>query len=117
MMEIIDASDSKKLESLYRGGWDAPQNVIDGVGTIVRAVREHGDDAVIEYTRRFDDANFELTQLHVPIPPRSEARRLVPDDVARALELARERVAHFHEKQRRSDIVYSEDDGTRYGFY
>jgi histidinol dehydrogenase len=45
------------------------------------------------------------------------ARALVPEPIADALQLARERIAAFHERQKTKDIEYAEEDGTRYGFY
>jgi histidinol dehydrogenase len=113
---IVRASDAQALAALYRGGWDPPAAVVEDVAQILSAVRARGDAAVIEYARRFDDATFDLARLRVRIPGIADARRAIPSDVARAIELARERVRHFHERQLRDDIVYVESDGTRYEF-
>jgi histidinol dehydrogenase len=53
MLEIVGASDERALAALYRKGWSAPDAVRDGVSAIISAVRERGDDALLEYTRRF----------------------------------------------------------------
>src|SRR5262249_38923125 len=87
-----------------------------GVSSILADVRTRGDSAIVEYTRRFDDPVFDRAKLRVPIPMLTQARKLVPAEIADALALARERVARFHERQRHADLTYVDEDGTRYGF-
>lgn len=116
-MKVIAGNDRARLAALYRGGWMAPGDIVATVGTILADVRTRGDAALVEYTRRFDDAQYDLSKLRVPIPMSDQARMLVPEEIAQALQLARRRVARFHEQQRRADISYVEDDGTRYGFH
>jgi histidinol dehydrogenase len=41
----------------------------------------------------------------------------VPNETANALDLARDRIARFHERQRQLDLSYAEEDGTRYGLH
>lgn len=44
------------------------------------------------------------------------ARPLVTKEIATALELAKERIERFHQRQRQPDVSYVEEDGTRYSF-
>lgn len=90
------------------------EDVVTSVGKILRDVRSRGDDALCEYARRFDDPEFSLERLRVPLPSLEEARTFVPSNVAAGLELARERVIAFHARQRIPDIEYDERDGSRY---
>ena len=76
-------------------------------------MRAHGDDAVVAYTRRFDDPNATAATLRVTIPSLAEAQSLVPEQIARGLRLARERIAAFHERQRATEIELRDPDGTR----
>ncbi|MGZ3503177.1 MAG: histidinol dehydrogenase [Vulcanimicrobiaceae bacterium] len=115
-MKIIDARDRAQLADLYRDGWDPPESVVTRVREIIADVRKRGDVALVEYTRHFDDPGFNEGKLRVPIPMAEQARRLVPEEIAQGLHLARERVAAFHERQLPADIDYSDEDGTRYGF-
>jgi histidinol dehydrogenase len=85
------------------------------VAAIVAAVRLRGDAALVEYTRRFDEAEYDLAKLRVPIPMEDQARALVPAEIADALRLVKERVLRFHERQRLPDVAYADEDGTRYG--
>ncbi len=113
--EIVEASDSR-LASFFTAGWAPPSEVIQGVREIIEEVRERGDTALVEYTRRWDDPAFDLGALRVPIPMEGQARSLVTPEIANALAIAKERIARFHERQRRADIEYVEPDGTQYAF-
>ncbi len=115
-MKITDASDRDALRGLYAGGWNSPQAVVDSVRAILDDVRARGDDALVDYTRRWDFPDASRDALRVPIPSRDEARSLVPDEIASGLELARERIADFHARQLPEPIDYRTDDGTRYAF-
>ncbi len=113
-MRVFQASDAQALAPLYRGGWDPPTDVTTRVRGILDDVRAHGDAAVVDYARRLDDPQFDLTKIRVEIPPLAEARAAIPADVVTAIELARDRVERFHRRQLHDDIDYVEDDGTRY---
>jgi len=111
-MRIVDAGDLDSLTTLFAGGWDAPPDVRAGVTAIVADVRARGDAAVVDYTRRFDAPEFDASMLRVAVPPLAQARGLVPPEVAAALELARDRVAAFHERQSAHDTRHQDADGT-----
>ncbi|HUS28170.1 MAG TPA: histidinol dehydrogenase [Kofleriaceae bacterium] len=75
--------------------------VDDTVATILRDVRTRGDEAVAEYTRRFDQREppYEVTrakwdELAAKVSPRVKA----------ALELAASRIRAFHERQAEPDV-------------
>ena len=115
-MKIVAASDAAALRGLYAGGWDAPQPVVESVRAILADVRTRGDEALVDYTRRWDFDGASLETLRVTIPPIADARRLIPETIASGLELARERIADFHARQLPEPIDYRAADGTRYGF-
>jgi histidinol dehydrogenase len=115
-VKIVDAGDGEALRGLYAGGWDPPQAIVDGVRAILRDVRERGDDALLDYTRRWDFADASREGLRVEIPARADARGLVPEEIATGLELARDRIADFHARQLPEPIDYRAADSTRYAF-
>ena len=112
MIAIVDASDRQALAGLYAGGWSPSDTLVDTVRDILRDVRTRGDEAVLDYTRRWDDANATLAGLRVAIPTLEAARALVPAEIADGLTLAHARVAAFHERQRAHDLQTREDDGS-----
>ncbi|MBV8721736.1 MAG: histidinol dehydrogenase [Candidatus Eremiobacteraeota bacterium] len=113
-MNVIAASETKRLASVFSRGWNAAPEVASAVSETVIAVREKGDATLVEYARRYDDPSFDVSKLRVPLPMYDSARALVPHETAAALELARDRIARFHERQRQVDLSYAEEDGTRY---
>ncbi len=115
-LQILQGGDYEALAALYRGGWECPPDVSLRVAQIVAAVRERGDEALVEYSRLLDDPSYDISKLRVPIPMHEQARSLVPHDIVTALALARERVESFHRRQLRTDVEYDEEDGTRYAF-
>lgn len=113
-MQIIAASDPRLARP--PGGWHPSAEIVEDVCEIVADVRVRGDAALLEYTRRWDDPTVDPPSLRVAIPMLDAARSFVPRQIAEGLALAKERVARFHERQRRVDVAYEEPDGTRYAF-
>lgn len=86
------------------------------VKEIIANVRVRGDDALIEYTRRFD--RRELTsaaELEIPRQRLREAARALTKEQYDALANAAERIRAYHERQRTESWSYTEPDGTRLG--
>jgi histidinol dehydrogenase len=115
-VKIVAASDAAALRGLYAGGWDPPRAVVEAVRAILDDVRERGDEALAEYTRRWDHAEATVAGLRVDIPSRKHARALVPEQIAAGLELAKERIAEFHARQLPDPIDYHAHDMTHYAF-
>ena len=115
-MKVVAASDPAALRGLLDGAWTAPPAIVNEVAQILDGVRQRGDAAIVEYTRRFDDEAFDRSKLRVPIPMADGARALVSKEIGSALELAKERIERFHQRQREPDVTYVEEDGTRYSF-
>ena len=115
-MRIVAAADPDALRGLYAGGWDPPREIVASVRAIVDDVRARGDDALVDCTRRWDFEHASEAGLRVEIPSRKHARALVPEQIATGLELARERIAAFHQRQLLDPIDYREHDLTHYAF-
>lgn len=113
-MNVVSAADAAALEGLLERGWRVPESVTGEVGEILRNVGARGDAAVVEYARGFDDERFDISKLRVPIPMLDRARALVSPEIAAGLELAKERITRFNDRQRQPDVNYVEGDGTRY---
>ncbi len=83
---------------------------------IIQAVRERGDDALVELTRRFD--GLEVASMADLILPRERLEqaltRLTPAR-RHALEAAAERVRSYHQRQKQDSWSYTEADGTQLG--
>jgi histidinol dehydrogenase len=114
-MNVVAASETVELGALIGSGWGAPEAVVDEVARILADVRDRGDAAIEDCARRYDDDRFDLAHLRQPIPMTETARTMLPREITGALELARERIARFHERQRQPELAFVEEDGARYG--
>ena len=86
------------LKSAESPSIEVGQEVVETVRDIVGEVRARGDEAVAEYTRRFDDVERE--SLRVGDEEIEAARERVPEDRREAIDHTVENVREFHEEQR-----------------
>lgn len=88
------------------------QTVLD----ILQQVKSRGDEAVIEYTNRFDHLQAQsMAELEIGQDQLREALEKLPEDQRKALLTAAERVRRYHERQRQDSWQYEEEDGTVLG--
>ncbi len=90
--------------------------VADAVKDILKSVRLSGDEAVVEFTNRFDRMSVEsMAELEIPMSRMKEALTRIPEDERKALEFSTERLFAYHEHQRAESWSYTEADGTMLG--
>jgi histidinol dehydrogenase len=111
-LRVVDARDERALAGLFAGGWDPPESVRSTVAAILADVRARGDEALAEYTRRFDFPGASARGVRVELPAEAQAAKALPARIAEGLRLARERVAEFHARQLPEDIEHRDADGT-----
>ena len=88
------------------------QTVLD----ILHQVKNRGDEAVIEYSNRFDHLQVnDIAQLEISQAQLLKALEDLPHDQSKALLTAAERVRRYHERQRSESWQYEEEDGTMLG--
>ncbi|WP_087717928.1 histidinol dehydrogenase [Salinicola salarius] len=111
-----DADFDTRLDSLLAWEGVSDHEVGGRVAEIIAAVRQRGDDAVIEYTNRFDRLSAtDMAELVIG-PERLEAAfEGVPAEQREALRHAAERIRLYHERQKPESWQYSEPDGTVLG--
>jgi histidinol dehydrogenase len=78
-------------------------------------VREQGDDALIEFTSRFDGVDLTADRLRVSSDEISRSAARAPDSLVAAIELAIENVRRFHEPQRPASYFVDGVGGGRLG--
>ena len=83
-----------------------PTEIVSG---IIADVRKRGDEALLEYTKRFDGA--ELSALQVSEEEIEEAFSLVEPRFLEILKNAAENIRAFHQKQVRTSFIINEQDG------
>ncbi len=83
---------------------------------IITDVRQNGDQAVINYTNRFDQTAFSHAgELELSQATLKAAWEQLPADQAQALKTAAERIRAYAEQQKMASWQYTEADGTVLG--
>ncbi len=94
---ITEPNIAQWAELVRRPAFDVTR-LFDVVRPIMEAVHTHGDQALHEYGLRFD--GVQLKSLAVSETELTEARCLIPQELAEAVELAYCNIYDFHELQR-----------------
>ncbi len=104
-----------RLSAIIDRGLDLPQKQVEAVTQIIQDVRNNGDRAVLEYTRRFDcptmaEAAFEATPAEF-----DAAAGSVNESFLRALNRAVSQIEAFHSRQRSTSWIDMQREGTLLG--
>jgi histidinol dehydrogenase len=81
------------------------------VQMILSAVRNRGDEAVVEYTRKFDAPRFDRAQLRVSNREIEQAYQEVDAEFRATLALAIDRIRTFHEREKEESWTMARVDG------
>ncbi|MCX7159123.1 MAG: histidinol dehydrogenase [Proteobacteria bacterium] len=115
-LDTQDADFSLRLRKLAGHEASQDESVEATVRSIVAAIRERGDEALLEYTRQFDRVDaLSMADLEIDREELVRALRAIPAVQAQALRDAAERIRRFHERQRSESWEYADSDGTRLG--
>jgi len=119
---VIQSLDAKQVDFSERLSqllaWDSVSDtaVAEVVATILADVKSRGDDAVREYTQRFDRLDAKsMDDLCVPQARLAQALAAISPEERAALETAAERVRSYHLHQKQDSWQYTEADGTVLG--
>ncbi|MEE1243831.1 histidinol dehydrogenase [Frisingicoccus sp.] len=87
----------------------------DTVNEIVEAVKANGDQAVFEYTKKFDGAELTPENIRVTQEEIEEAYKQVDTEVLEVIRKAIVNIRTYHEKQKQYSWFDSKPDGTILG--
>ncbi|WYD79814.1 MAG: histidinol dehydrogenase [Candidatus Electrothrix gigas] len=102
----------KSMDSLRDRFALADSNCAQTVTDILDQVRSRGDEAVVEYTRRFDAPELSLEAFKVSEEEFDQAAESVDEDFMATLSFAAERIRLFHEREMEDSWMMTRDDGT-----
>lgn len=115
-LDTAEADFEARFTRLLHWSPEQDQGIEQAVSAILADVQVRGDEALMDYTRRFDRldvhkaAGLRLSQAEL-----QAALDGLPAAERQALERAAERIRRYHEHQRTSSWMYTEADGTRLG--
>ena len=102
-----------RFDTLVNARREADEDVSLAVSAILKRVRDEGDPALADLTRRFDGHDLEPWQID-PADCLSALHGL-DSNLRAALELAAQRITDYHEKQRPTDRDETDVAGVRLG--
>ncbi len=90
-------------------------DVSETVRAIIADVRKRGDEALHDYTSRFDGFDSRTVGLRIEAEEIAQAKARISPDVLAALSLAAERIRAYHERQMPDDELWTDAIGARLG--
>lgn len=115
-LNTTDANFWQRLEALTAWEGVADEAVTATVREILAQVRQRGDDALLEYTQRFDRLALEqASDLEITLAQRQQALASLPATQRTALETAATRIRAYAERQKLESWTFTEADGTMLG--
>ena len=109
-LDINDTDFDRQFSAILTRGEETSLQVTEVVRGIIQDIRSSGDDALLEYTNRFDRLGLaDAAGLEITADEIEAAVAAVPADDLAALQLACERVARFHEKQKQQTWLSTEE--------
>src|SRR5690606_22356345 len=111
-----DADFDQRLTQLTAWSEERDAEVGARVRDIIRAIRERGDAALIEFTNRFDRRDVrDISELVIGAEALQAALHRIPAAQRTALEAAAARVRDYHQRQKQESWQYRDADGTLLG--
>ena len=106
-----DASFAEAFRALVADGRDTTTRVDAPVTAIIADVRARGDEALIDYTTRFDHLDLTAATMRVTPDEIAAATASVPAPLLEALDLAATRIEAFHRAQMPADLEQTDEAG------
>lgn len=115
-LSAADGDFDSRLAQLVAWETVSDANVEGVVGEVLSQIRLRGDEALLEYTNRFDRRTVTaVPELEISAGALADALETIGTGERQALELAAERVRRYHQHQKQESWSYQEADGTVLG--
>jgi histidinol dehydrogenase len=115
----LNASDNdflEQLENVVQRDMLISESITQAVKTILDDVRANGDEALLNYTRKFDGFDVaSMTDVIIEKDQLLASLESITPKQREALTHAADRIRSYHEKQRQESWQYSESDGSIFG--
>ncbi len=115
LLEFDDPRFEAALSAIVSRGESPPEGVEETVEAIIEAVRRQGDQALLEYTARFDGLDLTAAELQVTQAEIQAALAAVDAESMAALQLAADRIAAFHRRQKTETWLTTDEQDVMLG--
>ncbi len=115
-LDSADAGFDAQFAELLTAKREASVDVNETVTAIIADVRKRGDEAVVDYTRKFDRLP-EITRetLAIPAADIDAATAACAPETVEALKMAAERIAAYHQRQLPENARFTDPQGVELG--
>jgi histidinol dehydrogenase len=116
MIKIIDAQkEAKLLETLVSRNQFEDKEVLTRVDEIVNNVKQKGDQALLEYTKRFDNVDLSIENISVSDKEIQDAYNSIDKELLNIIRRAKKNIEIFHIKQKENSWFSTESNGVLLG--
>ena len=115
-LNSLDSTFEKDFETLLSSKREDSVDVDSSVRDIIGAVIEFGDQALLDYTQKFDRIVLSPDKLRFSQSELKEKAAEVSDKDRRALELAAARIEAYHKKQLPENAFWIDESGVELGW-
>ncbi len=105
-----------RFRALLEAKRESSVDVDAAVAAIIADVRARGDEALAEYTLRFDRVDLSRTGFRIAAEEIDAAVAACDREALRALEFAHERVLAYHQRQTPADVAFVDGLGVELGW-
>jgi histidinol dehydrogenase len=111
MIPILKAADAGEIKKrLLSRTQLSDEKIVNAVKEIVSNVRDRGDAALFEYTKKFDKADLNAETVRVTCEEIEEAYKAADEKWLNAMREAAKRITAFHEKQKQKTWMDFEEN-------
>ena len=114
-LRFSDAGFAEAFRAISERGETTPAGILQTVEEILADVRSRGDAALCEYTERFDRLKLDAATLEVSATEIEQALAAVDRDTLATLQLAADRIASFHRRQKEETWLSDDEPDIRLG--
>ena len=115
-LNSLDSTFEKDFETLLSSKREDSVDVDSSVRDIIGAVIEFGDQALLDYTQKFDRIVLSPDKLRFTQSELEDKAAEVSDKDRRALELAAARIEAYHKKQLPENAFWTDESGVELGW-
>lgn len=115
IIELTQETKSNLLDSLLKRSPSSYGEYEETVADIVYHVRKRGDEALFEYTERFDRCKLNADSIRVTQEEIKAAYEAVDPELVRVMQKSADNIRSYHEKQLRTSWFDAKPDGTILG--
>jgi len=94
----------------------SPADVDAAAADVLEAVKTHGLDAVLDYSRKFDKVELTAETIRVTAEEIEQGWADTPADVREAIAFAAARIRAYHSRQRPADQAWTDEAGVELGW-